>query len=132
MISDNHSSKILTLQNQSPAVRLALVLGVIFFFLFFASMFNGLTESMIWWGSLGALANFAVSAFIARKDLKTAIRAAVAFGSPPLLLAILGIGDLLTWHKPLAVFFWMLVSGAAMVSGLIGVFMMWYFTPEES
>ena len=96
------------------------VLGATVLLWFFASMFNGLHTQVIL-AAVSALAFNAVSsALTARESLQLAWLGATVFASPALLLAALGLGDLLFQGKPGPMLFWLATGIVTTAAGLGG------------
>ena len=99
------------------------VLGATVLLWFFASMFNGLHTQVIL-AAVSALAFNAVSsALTARESLQLAWLGATVFASPALLLAALGLGDLLFQGKPGAMLFWLGTGIVTTAAGLGGAWL---------
>lgn len=96
------------------------VLGATVLLWFFASMFNGLDGQMLL-AALSALTFNAVSsALTARESTQLALVGATVFASPALLLAALGLGDLMFQGKPGPMLFWLATGIVTTAAGLGG------------
>ena len=99
------------------------VLGATVLLWFLASMFNGLHTQVIL-AAVSALAFNAVSsALTARESLQLAWLGATVFASPALLLAALGLGDLLFQGKPGPMLFWLGTGIVTTAAGLGGAWL---------
>lgn len=96
------------------------VLGATVLLWFFASMFNGLNGQMIL-AALSALTFNAVSSGLtARESPQFALLGATVFASPALLLAALGLGDLMFHGQPGPMLFWLGTGIVTTAAGLGG------------
>lgn len=93
------------------------VLGAVFF----GAFYNGRVGLMLGAAALGLGLNALVSGWIARRDARAGMTAAVAFGGSALGLALFSLGDLFAQGDARPILFWLGVAGAAIGAGLLSV-----------
>lgn len=97
-----------------------MILGGVMFFVFFATLFNGLDQWIVVTAVTGLGLNFVTSLLLAKRSIRDGALAAVVYAGPALLFAAFSLGDAVFLGRPEPFVFWFLGALAATGAGMLG------------
>lgn len=108
-----------------------LIIGAAALFVICTAMLNALDQLIMVTALSGVLLNLLISIQVARRDLLAGLFAALAFGGPALLLALLNLGDALAEGSAKPFLFWILVTIMAITPGMAGAWSVFMFRQQQ-